>query len=96
MMVVITYDVNTESDDGKRRLRNVAKACKDYGQRVQLSVFECLLDPARLKLLQAKLEAIMNKEKDSIRYYNLGNEWKNRIEQVGVKKGLELDGTLIT
>ena len=95
MMVVITYDVKTESEDGKARLRKVAKTCKDYGQRVQFSVFECLVDPARFKLLQAKLEAIMDKEKDSIRYYKLGDEWKTRIEHVGAKAVIDLEGTLM-
>jgi CRISPR-associated protein Cas2 len=96
MMVLITYDVNTETLAGQKRLRKVAKACQNYGQRVQNSVFECIIDPARLKVLQATLEALMNKEKDSIRYYYLGDEWRKRIEHVGVKDSLDLEGTLIT
>jgi CRISPR-associated protein Cas2 len=95
MMVLITYDVNTETPAGQKRLRKVAKACQNYGQRVQNSVFECIIDPARLKELQAKLEALMNKEKDSIRYYYLGDEWRKRVEHVGAKASLDLEGTLV-
>ncbi|HOU00038.1 MAG TPA: CRISPR-associated endonuclease Cas2 [Anaerolineaceae bacterium] len=95
MMVLITYDVNTESEGGKKRLRKVAKACQDYGQRVQNSVFECVIDSARLIHLQAKLEKFIDKEKDSLRYYYLGDEWKNRIEHIGAKPSFDLTGTLI-
>lgn len=96
MMVLITYDVNTQTLAGQKRLRKVAKACQNYGQRVQNSVFECLIDGARLKELQARLEELMNKETDSIRYYYLGDHWRNRVEHVGVKDGLDLEGALIT
>jgi len=95
-MVLITYDVNTESEAGKRRLHKVARACQDYGQRVQKSVFECLVDAAQFRQLQARLERIIDKEADSIRYYNLGNEWRNRVRHIGVNPGLDLEGTLIT
>ncbi len=95
MMVLITYDVNTETEAGKKRLRKVAKACQDYGQRVQNSVFECVIDSARLKALQAKLEKLIDKDKDSLRYYYLGDEWRKRVEQIGAKPGLDLEGTLI-
>lgn len=95
MMVLITYDVNTEDDAGKKRLRKIAKECENYGQRVQNSVFECLIDPARLKHLQARLESLMNKEKDSLRYYYLGNQWRKRVEHVGAKPSLDLEGPLI-
>lgn len=95
MMVLITYDVNTESETGKTRLRKIARECQNYGQRVQNSVFECLVDPAQLKQLQYKLEKIMDKDKDSVRYYNLGSEWKNRVEHVGAKPSLDLEGTLM-
>jgi CRISPR-associated protein Cas2 len=95
MMVLITYDVNTESEGGKRRLRKVAKKCQDYGQRVQNSVFECIIDAARMKQLQAALEKIIDPEVDSLRYYYLGNEWHNRVEHVGAKPGLDLEGPLI-
>lgn len=96
MFVLITYDVNTETEAGKKRLRKVAKACQDYGQRVQNSVFECVIDPARFRILQAKLEKLIDKEKDSLRFYFLGDEWKNRIIHIGAKPALDLTGTLIT
>lgn len=85
MLVLITYDVNTEDAAGRRRLRRIAKQCVNYGQRVQCSVFECLLDAAQCKQLQAKLLAIMDKEKDSLRFYYLGQRYENRIEHFGCK-----------
>jgi len=95
MMILVTYDVNTETAAGQKRLRKVAKACQDYGQRVQNSVFECIIDPARLKELQARLEKLMNKDKDSIRYYYLGDDWRKRVEHVGAKASLDLEGPLL-
>ena len=95
MLVLITYDVNTENADGRRRLRRVAKQCVNYGQRVQNSVFECLLDPAQCKMLQAKLLSIMDEEKDSIRFYNLGNSYKSKIEHFGAKQGYDPEGALV-
>jgi CRISPR-associated protein Cas2 len=95
MMVLVTYDVNTETLAGQKRLRKVAKACQNYGQRVQNSVFECLIDPARLKQLQNTLVNLMDAEKDSIRYYYLGDDWRNRVVHVGAKASLDLTGTLI-
>ena len=95
MMVLITYDVDTTGAVGKKRLHKVAKQCKDYGQRVQNSVFECIIDPARMKLLQAALEKIIDPEVDSLRYYYLGDEWRTRVEHVGTKVSLDLEGTLI-
>jgi CRISPR-associated protein Cas2 len=96
MLVLITYDVNTETLAGQKRLRKVAKACQNYGQRVQNSVFECVIDPARLKQLQNTLVELMNVETDSIRYYYLGDDWRKRVEHVGAKPSLDLEGTLIT
>lgn len=96
MMVVITYDVSTETDEGKRRLRRVSKKCEDYGQRVQNSVFECIIDPARLKLLQAALKDIIDPKVDSLRYYYLGDESRHRVEHVGAKPSINLEGTLIS
>ena len=96
MMVLITYDVSTETETGKSRLRKVSKKCQDYGQRVQNSVFECIIDSARLKLLQAALEKIIDPEVDSLRYYYLGDEWRSRVEHVGAKASIDLEGTLIT
>jgi len=95
MLVLLTYDVNTETPEGRRRLRQVAKQCVNYGQRVQNSVFECLLDPAQCKLLQAKLIAIIDEEKDSLRFYYLGNAYKRKIEHFGAKQGYEPEGVLI-
>lgn len=86
MLVLITYDVNTEDAAGRTRLRKIAKQCVNYGQRVQNSVFECMLDPAQCKLLQAKLCTIMDPEKDSLRFYNLGNSYERKIEHFGYKQ----------
>jgi CRISPR-associated protein Cas2 len=96
MMVLVTYDVNTESEGGKSRLRKVAKECENYGQRVQNSVFECLVDPAQFAQLQHSLYAIADEERDSIRFYYLGKNWKNRVEHFGAKKGYDPEGLLIT
>ncbi len=95
MMVLITYDVNTETKEGRSRLRRVAKQCEDYGQRVQKSVFECIIDPARFKLLQAALLQIIDPKVDSLRYYYLGDEHRHRVDHVGAKPGMDLEGTLI-
>jgi CRISPR-associated protein Cas2 len=96
MMVLITYDVSTETETGKRRLRKVSKQCQNYGQRVQNSVFECLIDPAQLKALQHILLKIIDPEVDSLRFYYLGDKWKNRVEHVGAKPSIDLEGTIIT
>ena len=85
MLVVITYDVNTETTEGRRRLRHIARQCVNYGQRVQNSVFECLLDSAQCKALQAKLCDIIDIEKDSLRFYYLGNKYESKIEHFGCK-----------
>lgn len=85
MLVLITYDVNTETAAGRKRLRQIAKRCVDYGQRVQNSVFECLLDSAQCRQLQAELCGIMDKEKDSLRFYYLGDRYEKKIEHFGCK-----------
>lgn len=95
MMVLITYDVSTETEAGKSRLRKVAKKCQDYGQRVQNSVFECLIDSAQLKQLQHALSKIIDPEVDSLRFYYLGDNWKSRVEHIGAKAVMDLEGTLI-
>ncbi len=95
MLVVITYDVNTGDAAGRRRLRQIAKQCVNYGQRVQNSVFECLLDAAQCRSLQAKLCAIMDQERDSLRFYYLGNKYQTRIEHFGVKEGYQPEGVLM-
>ncbi len=87
MFVLISYDVNTEDAAGRRRLRKIAKQCLDYGQRVQNSVFECVLDAAQLRALEAKLVATMDQEKDSLRFYNLGNNYSEKIRHYGIKPG---------
>ncbi|WP_300408741.1 CRISPR-associated endonuclease Cas2 [Lagierella sp.] len=83
MMVLITYDVNTETREGKSRLRRVAKQCVNYGQRVQNSVFECSLNPAQLRKLEKILLDIIDEKTDSIRFYNLGKSWKSRVKSIG-------------
>lgn len=85
MLVLITYDVNTEDAAGRKRLRQIAKQCVNYGQRVQNSVFECKLDAAQCRALQAKLCSIIDPEHDSLRFYNLGNNYSSRIEHFGAK-----------
>lgn len=95
MLVVITYDVNTEDAAGCRRLRQISKQCVNYGQRVQNSVFECLLDAAECRRLQAKLCSIMDPEKDSLRFYYLGNRYDTKIEHFGVKDSYDPNGVLL-
>ena len=95
MMVLVTYDVKTENKFGQARLRHVSKACKDYGQRVQYSVFECLVTPAQWVALKQRLDSIIKPEEDSLRFYFLGANWKNRIEHIGVKKSYDPDEPLI-
>ena len=94
-MVLITYDVNTETREGKRRLRHVAKNCVNHGQRVQHSVFECLLDPVQLAYLRGKLEGIIDRDKDSLRFYNLGDNWQRRVDHVGAKPTYDPEGPMV-
>lgn len=95
MMVLITYDVNTEDAAGKKRLRKIAKACVNYGQRVQNSVFECILDAAQCRQLQQSLLLMMDTDKDSLRFYYLGNKYQTKIEHFGAKPGYEAEGVLM-
>ncbi|SFZ86887.1 CRISPR-associated protein Cas2 [Devosia enhydra] len=95
MMVLVTYDVSTQSPGGAGRLRRVAKACRDHGQRVQFSVFEIEVDPAQWATLKARLEAIIDPAIDSLRYYHLGAKWQRRVEHVGAKPATDLGGPLI-
>lgn len=95
MLVLITYDVNTETAQGRKRLRQVAKQCLNYGQRVQNSVFECVLDSAKCREVEYKLEQIIDKEKDSLRFYYLGNNYKNKVLHLGIKESFDVEGTLI-
>jgi CRISPR-associated protein Cas2 len=94
-MVLVSYDVMVTSPGGQRRLRKVAKACTDYGQRVQHSVFECVVDPAQWIQLKNILEKIIDDKADSLRYYYLGANYKRRIEHIGVKPSYDVDGPLI-
>ena len=93
--MLISYDVASNDDTGQKRLRRVARACKDYGQRVQYSVFECIIDPAQWTMLKQRLISEIEPEKDSLRFYYLGSNWKHRAEHVGAKKPFEQDGPLI-
>jgi len=95
MMVLVSYDVMVTSPGGQRRLRKVAKACTNYGQRVQYSVFECVVDPAQWVKLKNTLEKIIDEKTDSLRYYYLGANYQRRIEQVGAKPSYNVDGLLI-
>jgi CRISPR-associated protein Cas2 len=95
MMVLITYDVNTMTGKGKRRLRQVAKACENWGQRVQNSVFECLLEPAQMTALRRQLINEIDQNEDSLRFYLLGKNWKRRVEHIGAKPSYDPEGPLI-
>lgn len=94
-MVLITYDVNVTTSSGKKRLRKVAKHCQDYGQRVQNSVFECLVDPTQFTELKHRLEGTIDPNTDSLRYYYLGSNWKRHVEHYGVKDTYDPEGVLI-
>lgn len=95
MQLLVTYDVNTTTREGRRRLRQTAKTCLDYGQRVQNSVFECKVEPAQYLELKAKLMDIADLTVDSLRFYNLGAEWDRRVEHFGVNPSMNPDGPLI-
>lgn len=95
MLVLIMYDVNTETAAGKSRLRKVAKQCVNYGQRVQNSVFECNLDAAKCRQVKAILLDLIDKEKDSLRFYYLGDRYKNKVEHIGAKPGFDVTEPLL-
>ena len=95
MLVLITYDVNTETAAGKKRLRKVAKQCVNYGRRVQNSVFECILDNAQCLTLKSILSDIIDEEVDSLRFYYMGNKYKTKVEHIGVDRGVSPDDILI-
>lgn len=95
MLVLITYDVNTETPAGRKRLRKVAKQCVNYGQRVQNSVFECILDAAQYKRVRHLLEQLIDPELDSLRFYNLGNHYQAKVEHIGAKPAYEAEGVLM-
>ncbi|MBN1588976.1 MAG: CRISPR-associated endonuclease Cas2 [Pirellulales bacterium] len=95
MMVLVTYDVNVQTPEGRRRLRRIAKICEDHGQRVQNSVFECLVEPAAWVAMKARLEDESDPTEDSLRYYFLGKNWKRRVEHSGAKPSYDPEGPLI-
>ncbi len=95
MLVLVTYDVNVQTPEGRKRLRRIAKICKGRGQRVQNSVFECLVDPAMWTALKNRLENEINPAQDSLRYYYLGKNWRNRVDHVGAKPTYDPEGPLI-
>lgn len=95
MLVLVSYDVSTMDKAGQRRLRRVAKTCKNYGQRVQFSVFECIVDPALWTKFRQTLLDEIDQDQDSLRFYFLGSNWENRVEHVGAKPGINQEGPLI-
>lgn len=95
MLILITYDVSTQTDAGKRRLRHVAKCCQDYGIRVQNSVFECVVDAAQLKQLQHRLQSLIDPSADSLRFYTLGNRTPKNVVHIGAKPSADMEGSLI-
>lgn len=95
MMVIVSYDVSTTSTSGQKRLRRIAKVCRDYGQRVQYSVFEIEVDFAQWTFIKSKLCDLIDPEQDSLRFYYLGKNWQTKVEHVGAKPVLDLNGSLI-
>ena len=95
MLILITYDVSTQTEAGRKRLRKVAKICQNYGVRVQNSVFECVVDSVQLQRLKASLNEVINPEQDSLRYYNLGKNGRAKVEHIGTKPALDMEDTLI-
>lgn len=95
MMMLITYDVSTETLAGRRRLRRVARLCRDYGQRVQYSVFECQIDPAQWATLRSRLIDEINEATDSLRFYRIGANWRGKIEHIGAKPGYDPEGPMV-
>ena len=95
MLVLITYDVNTQTSAGRKRLRQVAKQCINYGQRVQNSVFECHMDAALCRSVQQKLISLIDPETDSLRFYYLGNQYKKKVEHIGAEASFDVNDPLI-
>lgn len=95
MFVLVSYDVAMQDKQGPRRLRRVAKACRDYGQRVQYSVFECIVDPAQWVILKERLIREIDQKQDSLRFYYLGANWRRKVEHIGAKKSIDQEGPLI-
>ena len=95
MLMLVTYDISTSDEGGARRLRRVAKVCQDYGQRVQYSVFECEVDPAQWVSLRARLIGEIDQDKDSLRFYRLGANWRSRVEHVGAKRAYDPSAPIV-
>ncbi|MCP1123925.1 CRISPR-associated endonuclease Cas2 [Bacillus sp. 3103sda1] len=95
MLVLITYDVSTVTSAGRKRLRKVSKVCQNYGQRVQNSVFECVVDATQFTTLKIELATIIDEDQDSLRFYRLGNNYKTKVEHIGVKESIDLESPLI-
>ncbi|WP_413375392.1 CRISPR-associated endonuclease Cas2 [Alkalihalobacillus sp. 1P02AB] len=95
MLILITYDVSTMTSTGQKRLRKVAKVCQNYGQRVQNSVFECIIDSTQYTTLKHELTSIINPTEDSLRFYRLGDNYKNKVEHIGVKESIDVEAPLI-
>ena len=95
MLVLVTYDVMTSSSGGTKRLRKVAKICQNHGQRVQNSVFECVVDATQFASLKIKLQSVIDEELDSLRFYRLGNNYENKVEHIGAKEAIDIEGPLI-
>lgn len=95
ILILITYDVSTQDAAGRKRLRKVAKECVNYGQRVQNSVFECVLDSSQLLIVKDKLQSMIDPKTDSLRFYNLGNKYQTKVEHFGAKASYEAEGTLL-
>jgi len=95
LLVLVTYDVMTSSSGGINRLRKVAKICQNHGQRVQNSVFECVVDATQFASLKIKLQSVIDEELDSLRFYRLGNNYENKVEHIGAKESIDIEGPLI-
>lgn len=95
MYILVAYDVATSTPSGSRRLRRVSKVCLDYGQRVQNSVFECKVDPAQYVAFKERILKIIDEQKDSVRFYHLGNQWQKRIEHYGKNEDYNIEGPLL-
>lgn len=95
LLVLVTYDVSTSSDGGQKRLQKVSKVCKNYGQRVQNSVFECIVDATQFVSLKIELSQIIDEEHDSLRFYRLGDNYKTKVEHIGIKESIDLEEPLI-
>lgn len=95
LLVLVTYDVSTISSHGRKRLRKVSKACQNYGQRVQNSVFECIVDATQFATLKIELANIVNEKEDSLRFYRLGNNYNSKVEHIGIKESIKIEDPLI-